>query len=687
MKKILIGIVGLVVVLIAAAIVIPLFIPVDKYKAEITERTRDATGRDLVIDGPISLSLFPSIALSAEDVRFSNRPGGRAENMATLDRLRVSVKLLPLLTGALEIDGFELVNPVIALEVDRNGTGNWVMGDAGAETQAAPESGGGAGGMDFLNGLSLSDITLENGRISYWDAATNEEMVVENINASLALPAFDKRLSGSGKLDWNGETVDLDFSLDNPRGFLDGAAQPFTMSVSAPRLSLDVDGSARMADEAAVNGTVELDVPSIRELAAWAGTPLDMPGDGLGPLKISGKLAYQGSAAAFTDARIAIDDMNATGSLSVDTGGAVPKVTGRLDVDTLDLNPYMPPPTDEPVEIVWSEEPIDASGLKAANLDFEFTAGQILVQKIRIGKSALDLTVQDGVLTAALTEMALYQGSGQGSVTLDGRQPNLGLAANFALNGVQAEPLMMDAAEMDRLAGTLTTDFDVAANGQSQKALVSTLDGKGTFKFLDGEIRGVNLAKIASTIEGVVNGVSDGGGDFLKTLVSGNVMGTLKNLGAMFGGKGDVNETTKFTSLTGDWTAENGVVSNPNLNMVGPLVNNRALLSMTGKGMLDLPQQTINYEASLRSFSQTDTSDKTGVGGTVRLTGMMTAPDACVVLGKLCIGPGTKPAELVGQKLLGGVGGGGDEASSPEDKVKSVTKGLKGLLGGKKDGE
>src|SRR5690606_23440389 len=120
-------------------------------------------------------------------------------------------------------------------------------------------------------------------------------------------------------------------------------------------LSLDVDGSARMADEAAVDGKVTLDVPSIRELSVWAGTPLDMPGTGLGPLKISGTLAYQGARMAFTDAKIGLDGMNATGSLSVDTGGARPKVTGRMDVDTLDLNPYMPPATDEPVEIVWSE--------------------------------------------------------------------------------------------------------------------------------------------------------------------------------------------------------------------------------------------------------------------------------------------------------------------------------------------
>jgi hypothetical protein len=164
-------------------------------------------------------------------------------------------------------------------------------------------------------------------------------------------------------------------------------------------------------------------------------------------------------------------------------------------------------------------------------------------------------------------------------------------------------------------------------------------------------------------------------------------MGSFKSLGAMFGGEGNVDETTKFTSLTGDWTSANGVVTNPNLDLVGPLVNNRALLRMTGNGSLDLPDQTIGYEASLRSFSATDTSDKTGVGGTVRLSGMMTEPDACVVISsKLCVGSGTKPTDLLGQKLLGG---GGDEegGDSPEDTVKSIGKGLKGLFGGSKDKE
>ena len=686
MKKVLIGIGGVVVVLIAAAIIIPLFIPVERYKSEITTRTEAATGRQLAIDGPVSLSLFPSIALSAEDVHFANRPGGRAKDMATLDRLRVSVKLLPLLTGNLQIDGFELVNPVIALEVDKNGVGNWVMGEAApaADTQDASASKGG-GAPSFLTGLSLGDVRLVNGKISYFDEATGKDMAVDNINANLSLPAFDKTFTADGSLDWQGETIKLALALDNPQGLLDGKDQDLTLSITSSPVSFSLSGSARMAESPSMNGHISLDIPSIRNLAAWAGTPLTLPGDGLGPLKISGTLDYQAPKMAFSDAQIALDDMKATGSLTVDTGGARPKVGGRLDVDTLDLNPYLPPPPKEKTRLVWSEEPIDASGLKAADLDFVFTTDRIQVRNIAIGQSELTLKIDDGVMTAALKKMALYDGSGSGNVRLDGRKPALGLAADFTLDGVQAEPLMKDAAEMDRISGGMSTDFKITASGASQKDLISTLNGGGAVKFSDGEIRGVDLAKIAATIERVVNGVSDNGGGFLQTLLGGDILGSLSNLGAMFGGKGEVDQTTKFTSLNASWTANNGVITNKDLELLGPLVNNRALLRMTGEGTIGLPDQTLDYRAELRSFSQADATDTTGVGGVVRLTGTIAEPNPCVVVGSLCVGRNTKPTDLLGSKLLGG--GGDEKSSSPEDTIKSIGKGLKGLFGGSKDKE
>ena len=128
MKKVLIAIAALVIVVIVAAIAAPFFIPVSVYKNQIEARAKQATGRTLAIKGDMSLSLFPSVAIAANDVTFANAQGASTPDMARLKSLKVAVKLMPLLRGGLEIDSFVLEEPQIVLEIDKQGRGNWVMG-------------------------------------------------------------------------------------------------------------------------------------------------------------------------------------------------------------------------------------------------------------------------------------------------------------------------------------------------------------------------------------------------------------------------------------------------------------------------------------------------------------------------------------------------------------------------------
>ena len=91
--------------------------------------------------------------------------------------------------------------------------------------------------------------------------------------------------------------------------------------------------------------------------------------------------------ASFSDATIVFDDITGTGELAVDTIGAVPSVSGRLDLDQLDVNPYMPAGAGEqrPAESGpggWSDDPLDFSALRAFNVDFALTAQGIKAQAI-----------------------------------------------------------------------------------------------------------------------------------------------------------------------------------------------------------------------------------------------------------------------------------------------------------------
>src|SRR3546814_12807421 len=135
------GVLGVVVVLLVAAAIVMSLDPVDSYKGEIQSLVKEGTGRDLRIDGDISLSLFPPFAVSVEDVGFANAPGAAAPEMATIDRLDVALQVLPLPRGEVAIDRFILEKPVINLEIDEQGRPNWQLQTADAAPAPSEEPG------------------------------------------------------------------------------------------------------------------------------------------------------------------------------------------------------------------------------------------------------------------------------------------------------------------------------------------------------------------------------------------------------------------------------------------------------------------------------------------------------------------------------------------------------------------
>ena len=170
MKKLLVATAVLVVLIIAAAITIPLVVPVGAYRARLIALVKQATGRELRIAGPVKLSLLPELAVEANDVSFGNAPGASTPQMVQLRRLR----LWPLLHGAVVVNRLSLLEPVIALEVDKAGHPNWVFRPAAAP--AAPSAGGGAepaktGRGLRLAGVALGKVRLIDGKISYIDQA------------------------------------------------------------------------------------------------------------------------------------------------------------------------------------------------------------------------------------------------------------------------------------------------------------------------------------------------------------------------------------------------------------------------------------------------------------------------------------------------------------------------------------
>ena len=579
MKKLLVAVAVIIVLVIVAAVVAPFVVPVDTYKAKLIAAVKQSTGRDLRIDGPVGFHLLPQIELSADQVSFSNAPGGVAKNMAQLKSLEVRLQLLPLLSGTVAVDSFVLVDPVIALEVGKDGRPNWQF--AHAPTAAAPATaarapaGGGSGAMTELARLHLARLKIENGTVSYFDARSGKRWTASAINMSLALPGLDSPMAASGSVAWNGQTVNLDLAVDRPAAFEGGQPTPIKVKIASTPINFTFAGSGVGAPTMKLNGDADLGIPSLRNLAAWAGRPMPA-GNGFGPLAIKGKVAIAGSKYTFSDAAIAFDAIKGTGGIAFDDTGAKPYVKGSLQLDDLNLNPYLGPApgsasTSAPsgaaggsasagAEQGWSTAPIDTGALKVADADFFLGANSLEYHNIKIGKSALVLHLKNAQLTADLTQLALYKGSGQGKVTIDGSGAVPALQESFALKGVDMQPLLHDAANVNLLAGTGSLDMAINGHGRSQRDIISSLAGKGSLHIDKGKIRGVN---IVGMMKNAANALSMG------LVGSGN--------------------DTDFSTLSGTYTITNGILKNNDLQLAS------SELPMSGAGTVDLPQRRVDY--------------------------------------------------------------------------------------------
>lgn len=679
MKKTLIVIGAVVGLVIAALLIAPAVIPVDTYKTELLSQVEKATGRKATIDGDFGISLFPTVKFTAGKVSLANVKGGKAPTMVSLERLNVQVAILPLLSGTVVVDSFVLDKPVINLEIDASGRPNWEFKPAMADgkpaaatpkksAEPADASGDGVG----LSGLQLGDVRLVDGRVAYSDAASGVSQVIDAINMSVSLPSLTSPMAAMGSLIWNKEKIILALGVGNPNAFLEGTTSDLSANIAVSTIKFDFKGKASGGKVMKASGMIDLDVPSVRKLAAWAGQPLTAPGTGLGPLKIVGQVGVDGKKYSFTKAKLNLDKIEANGDFRFDGSGRVPYVKARLATGPLDLNPYLPvekqasglPPKGRasdakpapasgggggqaaaPKPKGWSTDPIDLSGLRAVNADADLTVAGLTMRKIKIGKSKVTVALKGGRLTTKLTEMALYGGKGTATITADGGAATPTVTAKLDLSGLQANPALKDAIDMDRIEGTLNTDMSVVTRGKSQKAMVSALGGSGKILFADGAVRGINIAAM----------VRNAATAFLDSSAR-------------------TTQKTDFAELSGSFNIRRGILQNDDLKLLSPL------LRVGGKGSVDMPNRAVNYriepKVTASTKGQGGSADASGLKVPVLVTGpwdnLSYKPDLAGLVDGIAKDP--KKALDGLKKLIPGQGGsgGGSAIPKPEDALKKL---------------
>lgn len=115
----------LAVVIIAAMLLIPMFVDVQKYKPVLESKVTEATGRPFSVGNDLRLSLFPWAGVSFSDLRLGNPAGFAEKDFVAVKSFEVRIKLLPLLSKDIQIKRFVLNEPRIILLKNKKGRANW----------------------------------------------------------------------------------------------------------------------------------------------------------------------------------------------------------------------------------------------------------------------------------------------------------------------------------------------------------------------------------------------------------------------------------------------------------------------------------------------------------------------------------------------------------------------------------
>lgn len=586
----------LVVAIIVLVVVVTQFISEDDIVAQVSAKVEQATGRVLSVDGSKDLKIFPSLSLVLGDVRFANSETGTKPDMMNISELKIHISWMSLIDRELSIDKFVITNPQILLETDSNGKGNWSFLPETVPVEDEPQSSGNDG-MELPEGfdVSLGQVEVVGGTLTYIDGVTHQKTMVNDVNVAIALPSLSKPLTVAGKVTYQDQAFSLVTEVTTPMAVIEQKDFSLTLALSSDLGNVNYQGEVLQQNQSGQTFSGELSavVPSVKQLLAWQGISLEAKPEAFNQMSLDSKVNFYNNELTLNALTFALDELNVTGQSTI-TLGDKPSITAEVDLGELDLNPYLPEKEDDessktaksqedekqgkPEPIVWDDTNIDLSGLNAANVVLNVRSSMLKVNDVTLGKNQLSVVLKDAVANIELKEFEAYQGNGKGIITVDGRAAPYKVDTKFSLEGVNAEPLLIDAAGFDKLVGT--GNFELALNtlGNSQKSFVDALNGDLSFAFTDGAVKGFNLAAIARSAQGLLQG------DMAAV-----------NLDKDFSD----SEKTDFAALTGSFKVVNGKATSDDISLVNPFIR------VAGDGYVDLPKTKVNMKVKTTLVAST----------------------------------------------------------------------------------
>lgn len=259
-KRIVIGLVVLVLVAVVGLAIFLLTFDPNAYKYKLEEIVQERYHRTLAIDGDIELSLFPRIGLAVQGVSLSEV--NSSETFASIESMRLAVAVWPLLSSNLVVDHVTINGFKVRAVRDKNGhlnfedlVGGGIMSTDKPRGPAEAAVGAMAGAAQALTTggasapatmqIDIAGLDLQSGELQLQDEISGMAVAVTNLTANTGRVTYKQPFDVTLSARVEGGNPRMDANLTG-QGLL--MLDPLARRFAAQKLDMRMDGNVLGAE-------------------------------------------------------------------------------------------------------------------------------------------------------------------------------------------------------------------------------------------------------------------------------------------------------------------------------------------------------------------------------------------------------------------------------------------------------
>jgi len=539
--KIILGLIGgALLLLILAAIALPMIYDEEDLKLAIADQVHKQTGRELQIDGALHFSVFPWLAVDVGDLRLGNAEGFGDQPFARVGKARVGIALMPLFSKRLVADEVTLDGLQLALAVDQQGRNNWDDLGGEAKDQGADTAGKAGRESELFSSQSIAGVNIRDARIDYQDRQSGSALRLSDFSMQTGSLGDGKPVPvelsglfedpGAGlrlklglsttaalNLKTNNHTfndVELDITRLPSGSGEEASSQGQSVTIRAPQVSAGLDtgtlaleaftvilpglsaaGSLKGRDifgKPAFDGALQTEEFSPRELlqALSMAVPVTADPDVLQRARFSASITGSSSEVSFGNVQAVLDQSELNGEISV-RNFERPGVRFDFDVDEIDVDRYLEPAggeADSTTDVAMPEQ-----ALKGLDVQGQLRVGALQLGGLRFSKAVVGVQIMNGKLRLNPLTAGFYDGSYSGDIKLDTSGDAPVLSLDEKLDSVTFQRLVADITDNQNLSGLAQGHVRLSGRGTTSNEVLGSLAGDLGLTLNEGALEGVNV--------------------------------------------------------------------------------------------------------------------------------------------------------------------------------------------------